>query len=67
MSNGLAVFENQHEVTILTREDVEIDFKGDFLISAKDVATILISELNSWLNSKRSALPESKQSERTLF
>ncbi|MGO4953019.1 MULTISPECIES: hypothetical protein [Paenibacillus] len=47
MSNGLAVFENQHEVTILTREDVGIDFKGDFLISAKDVATILISELNS--------------------
>ncbi|WP_346834137.1 phage antirepressor KilAC domain-containing protein [Paenibacillus polymyxa] len=41
MNNGLVVFENQHEVTILTREDVGIDFKGDFLISAKDVASIL--------------------------
>ncbi|MEK3787544.1 phage antirepressor KilAC domain-containing protein [Paenibacillus sp. FSL K6-1230] len=41
MSKGMIVFENQHEVTILTREDVGIDFKGDFLISAKDIAVIL--------------------------
>lgn len=34
-------FENQHEVMLLTKEDVNLDFKGDFLIRAKDVADVL--------------------------
>lgn len=38
--NQLAVFEN-HEVMVLFPGDVNIEFKGDFLIRAKDVAAAL--------------------------
>jgi prophage antirepressor-like protein len=37
----LMVFEGRHEVMILTKADVNFDFKGDFLIRAKDVAVVL--------------------------
>lgn len=37
----LKLFEDRYEVTILTQEDVIIDFKGDFLVRAKDVANVL--------------------------
>lgn len=39
--NELMMFEGQHEVIILTRQDVTFDFKGDFLIRAKDVGSVL--------------------------
>jgi len=34
-------FENQYEVMILTKQDVDFDFKGDYLIRAKDGANAL--------------------------
>lgn len=34
-------FEGQHSILVLMPEDVNIPFKGDFIISAKDVATVL--------------------------
>jgi anti-repressor protein len=40
MNNQLTVFEGR-EVTILLPDDVNFQFKGDFLIRAKDVAEIL--------------------------
>lgn len=38
--NDLMLFEG-HEILILMKDDVNFDFKGDFLIRAKDVATVL--------------------------
>ncbi|WP_138752786.1 phage antirepressor KilAC domain-containing protein [Paenibacillus sinopodophylli] len=38
--NKLIMFEG-HEVLVLRNDDVSISFKGDFIISAKDVAAIL--------------------------
>ncbi|WP_051236352.1 BRO-N domain-containing protein [Paenibacillus pinihumi] len=35
------LFEGQHEVLLLFTDDVSIPFKGDFIIRAKDVASIL--------------------------
>lgn len=40
MNDQLMLFEN-HEVLILRKEDVKFDFKGDFLILAKNVANAL--------------------------
>ncbi|WP_029518023.1 phage antirepressor KilAC domain-containing protein [Paenibacillus polymyxa] len=40
------VFEGR-EVTILTKEDVNFQFKGDFIISAKDVGVVLDYQGNS--------------------
>lgn len=34
-------FEGQHSILVLMPEDVNIPFKGDFIISAKDEATVL--------------------------
>lgn len=39
--NQLKLFDGQHEVMILLKEDVNFSFNGDFLIRAKDVATAL--------------------------
>ncbi|MEK5027377.1 hypothetical protein [Paenibacillus sp. FSL M7-1046] len=39
--SSMFFFEGQHEVMILTKADINIEFKGDFLIRAKDVATVL--------------------------
>lgn len=39
--NSMFFFEGQHEVAVLTKADVNIEFKGDFIIRAKDVATAL--------------------------
>ncbi|MHA6530174.1 BRO family protein [Paenibacillus sp. BAC0078] len=39
--SSMFFFEEQHEVTVLTKADVDIEFKGDFLICAKDVAIAL--------------------------
>lgn len=41
MDKQLMMFEGRHEVMILTKEDVNFDFKGDFLIRTKDVANVL--------------------------
>jgi prophage antirepressor-like protein len=41
MDKQLMLFEGQHEVTILTKADVNFDFLGDFLILARSVATAL--------------------------
>lgn len=40
-NNQLMLFEGKHPVMILMPEDVNFQFKGDFIISAKDVAIIL--------------------------
>ncbi len=40
MDNQLAIFEGK-KVVILFADDVNFQFKGDFLIRAKDVADIL--------------------------
>jgi anti-repressor protein len=37
----MVLFEGEHEVMILFKGDVNIDFQGDFLIRAKDVAAVL--------------------------
>lgn len=39
--NELVMFEGQHEVMILLKEDVKFEFYGDFLIRAKDVGIVL--------------------------
>ncbi|OPH47651.1 hypothetical protein BC351_10705 [Paenibacillus ferrarius] len=46
MTNQLTVFQGQ-EVMILTKEDVNVDFKGDFLIRAKDVGIVLEYETSN--------------------
>ncbi|AGR47163.1 prophage antirepressor [Brevibacillus phage Jimmer1] len=40
MSDQLMLFEG-HEIVVLFKEDVKFDFQGDFLILAKNVATVL--------------------------
>lgn len=48
--NELALFEGK-EVMILTKEDVNFEFKGDFLIRAKDVSSILgYSQTNDFVS-----------------
>lgn len=39
--NELMVFEGDHEIMLLIKSDVLFEFKGDFLIRAKDVASVL--------------------------
>lgn len=41
MKGQLMLFEGQHEVMILFKNDVKFDFHGDFLIRAKDVGLVL--------------------------
>lgn len=41
MTTDIIKFEGQHEVMILTKEDVNFDFKGDYLMRAKDGANAL--------------------------
>ncbi|MFK7695680.1 phage antirepressor [Paenibacillus sp. HJGM_3] len=41
MDNQLMLFEGEHEVVILFKNDVMFQFKGDFLIRVKDVSSIL--------------------------
>ncbi|MBB6694371.1 hypothetical protein H7B90_23525 [Cohnella xylanilytica] len=41
MDNQLMMFEGSHEVMILLQSDVDFDFKGEFLIRAKDIAHVL--------------------------
>ncbi|MEK4008330.1 phage antirepressor [Paenibacillus sp. FSL H3-0333] len=40
LNGGLLLFEG-HEVMILSKEDVKFEFKGDFLVRARDVSEIL--------------------------
>lgn len=48
--NELTLFEG-NEVMILTKEDVNFEFKGDFLIRAKDVSSILgYSQTNDFVS-----------------
>lgn len=47
----LAMFEGQYEVMIITKEEVNFEFKGDFLVRAKDVAAVLgYSQTNDFVS-----------------